>query len=127
MSHPYPALPIAAKDRPKPPKTPCADGFHWIGQSFATCDMCGLPAWEHEGEARLVEDAGPFADQWEMRPWEPGQAERIRAKWDPELPAWECTKCGGKWARTPGEPEQEARVRDECCGAFLLATKRGLG
>ena len=59
-------------------------GFRWIGQSFATCDGCGRPAWEHEGEMRLKAGAGPFGGDeiWELRPWKPGEAEAIRRKWD---------------------------------------------
>ncbi|MDQ0376540.1 hypothetical protein [Amycolatopsis thermophila] len=79
--------------RPAPPDTaaapaegkpqPCADGFHWVGQSFDTCERCGLPAWEHAGEARLA-DGSPFTDGgFVLRPWEPGEADAIRRKWDP--------------------------------------------
>ncbi len=55
---------------------PCR-GFRWIGQSFASCDECGKPAWEHEGEMRLRDGAGPFGgkDDWELRPWKHGEAE----------------------------------------------------
>jgi hypothetical protein len=28
----------------------------WIGQSFACCDRCGLPFWEHTHDARLIRD-----------------------------------------------------------------------
>jgi TIR domain len=37
----------------EPAAEPCP-GFQWIGQSFATCDRCGKPAWEHEGEMRAA-------------------------------------------------------------------------
>lgn len=57
------------------------EGFRWIGQSFATCDRCGQPAWDHVGEEISAEGAGPFDNRWTVRPWEPGQADRIRAKW----------------------------------------------
>lgn len=59
-------------------------GFRWIGQSFASCDGCGRPAWEHEGVMRLRDGAslsGIDADIWELRPWEPGEADAIRQKW----------------------------------------------
>lgn len=61
-------------------------GFQWIGQSFATCDGCGRPAWEHEGELRLragATIASPVSSEhnWEMRPWGPGVAEAIKRKW----------------------------------------------
>lgn len=68
------------------PKTPCPEGFHWLGQPFTSCDKCGLPAWEHAGEARLPEGASPFSlAEFVLRPWGPGQADRIRAKWDPNF------------------------------------------
>lgn len=60
--------------------------FHWIGQSLACCDECGKPAWEHDGISEPKKGAGPFSgseDDWTGRPWAPGQADRIRAKWDP--------------------------------------------
>lgn len=60
---------------------PVCEGFRWIGQSFAICDRCGQPAWEHVGEEIPVEGAGPFDNRRTVRPWEPGQADRIRAKW----------------------------------------------
>jgi hypothetical protein len=56
-------------------------GFRWIGQSFACCDGCGRPAWEHAGEMRLRAGATPFGGDWELRPWKPGEAEAIRRKW----------------------------------------------
>jgi hypothetical protein len=75
----------------EPPRAPCG-GFRWIGQSFAHCDGCGRPAWEHEGEMRLRDGASPFGaglvgepavdDAWELRPWKPGEADAIRAKWE---------------------------------------------
>ncbi len=60
-------------------------GFQWIGQSFAFCDGCGKPAWEHEGEMRLREGASLFSgsEDWELRPWRPGEAEAIKRKWGP--------------------------------------------
>jgi len=66
---------------------PVCQGFVWIGQSFATCDRCGQPAWEHAGEEVPVEGAGPFDNRRTVRPWKPGQADAIRAKWAPEQPA----------------------------------------
>ena len=58
-------------------------GFWWIGQSFSSCDECGRPAWEHEGEMRLRDGATPFGgdDCWELRPWGPGEADAIKRKW----------------------------------------------
>lgn len=65
------------------PVTPCPEGFHWIGQSFATCDQCGLPAWEHEGLAGYDSDAALpfFPPSFVLKPWAPGERERIRARW----------------------------------------------
>ncbi|MDX3839856.1 hypothetical protein [Streptomyces europaeiscabiei] len=60
---------------------PVCEGFVWIGQSFATCDRCAQPAWDHEGEEVAVEGAGPFDNRRTVRPWRPGQADAIRAKW----------------------------------------------
>ncbi|MFE9127054.1 hypothetical protein ACFYOF_16815 [Streptomyces sp. NPDC007148] len=62
---------------------PVCQGFVWIGQSFATCDRCGQPAWDHEGEEVPADGAGLLDDRRAVRPWKPGQADRIRAKWDP--------------------------------------------
>ncbi|MDX3637803.1 hypothetical protein PV728_48045 [Streptomyces europaeiscabiei] len=62
---------------------PVCEGFVWIGQSFATCDRCGQPAWDHEGEEVAAEGAGPFDNRRTVRPWKPGQADAIRAKWGP--------------------------------------------
>jgi hypothetical protein len=72
--------------RPVPPvKTPCPEGFHWIGQSFAVCDKCALPAWEHEGVSTPARD-NPFDNGgWVLRPWAPGEREACRAKWAPTL------------------------------------------
>lgn len=61
---------------------PCPEGFSWIGQSFRSCDMCGLPAWEHAGNAVLPPGVGPFStDAWVLSPYKPGEADAIRAKW----------------------------------------------
>jgi hypothetical protein len=72
-----------ASEVPVPPKTPCAEGFYWIGQSFATCDQCGLPAWEHAGMAEPDGD-NPFGGGrgFHLRPWKPGEAEACRRKWE---------------------------------------------
>jgi hypothetical protein len=60
---------------------PVCEGFQWIGQSFATCDRCGQPAWDHAGEDVAAEGAGPFDNRRTVRPWKPGEADAIRAKW----------------------------------------------
>lgn len=66
---------------PEPPEL--CRGFRWVGQSFASCDRCGRPAWEHQGEERVREGATVLLgdDAFEVRPWKPGEAEAIRAKW----------------------------------------------
>lgn len=72
---------VAVDPVPPEPKKPCPEGFHWIGQSLAACDQCGLPAWDHEGLADGSRD-NPFSDApFTLRPWEPGEREAIRAKW----------------------------------------------
>jgi hypothetical protein len=73
---------------------PVCEGFQWIGQSFATCDRCGHPAWDHQGEDVAAEGAGPFDGRRTVRLWEPGEADRIRAKWGaPAVVAQPICKC----------------------------------
>jgi hypothetical protein len=77
---------MATVARPGQPETgkeasPVCQGFVWIGQSFTTCDRCAQPAWEHDGEEVPSEDAGPFDTRRTVRPWKPGEADAIRAKW----------------------------------------------
>lgn len=128
MPHPYPALPIPQSSRPVPPAVPCPEGFHWIGQSFASCDMCGLPAWEHAGRAALTVPDSPFGDgEWVLEPWVPGEAERIRAKWDPELPVWMCPEHRNQWQRFDHEDPADPPLAIGCCTTALVATTRGLG
>lgn len=75
------ALVLAYTGR-EPPDPECR-GFKWIGQSFASCDGCGKPAWEHEGIARIKQGGGPFGgpDWWYTDPFKPGEADRIRERW----------------------------------------------
>lgn len=63
----------------------CPEGFHWIGQPFTHCDRCGLPAWDHAGNATKPRPTSPFDDEgpWALEPWGPGEAEACRRKWDP--------------------------------------------
>lgn len=44
---------------PPAPKPECR-GFQWVGQSFAHCDGCGQPYWEHTHDTRMRDGAGPF-------------------------------------------------------------------
>jgi hypothetical protein len=72
---------IGASARPREPEKPCA-GFQWIGQSFASCDRCGKPYWEHTHEERLPEGAGPFgAEPMELVPISPESAAACKRKW----------------------------------------------
>ena len=68
-------------------KQPCPEGFHWIGQSFAHCDKCGLPAWDHEGMASQPEPPNnpfdPMPDGFVLRPWKAAELRACRRKWDP--------------------------------------------
>ncbi|MFD9443376.1 hypothetical protein [Streptomyces sp. NPDC060001] len=82
------AVPAAAGEQPdnetpEPEPPVVCEGFVWIGQSFATCDRCAQPAWDYDGADVAVEGAGPFDDRRTVRPWEPGEADAIRAKWAP--------------------------------------------
>lgn len=62
-------IPVDVPAEPEPEQEPCR-GFRWIGQSFKSCDGCGRPAWEHEGELRLRDGSSPF-----------GVAEGMKRKW----------------------------------------------
>jgi hypothetical protein len=51
---------------------PACDGFKWIGQSFASCDDCGQPYWDHEfdsfREVRITPaEAAKCRERWERR------------------------------------------------------------
>jgi hypothetical protein len=65
---------------------PVCEGFQWVGQSFAICERCGQPAWEHAGEELPAEGADPFDTRRTVRPWKPGEADAIRAKWSRRTP-----------------------------------------
>lgn len=66
---------------------PCPNGFHWIGQSFTSCDKCGLPIWEHAGVAvpqwqpRSPFDYAPLI----LRPW---KSEDEREAWRSASERW---------------------------------------
>jgi hypothetical protein len=64
--------------------TPECRGFRWLGQPFTSCDHCGRPAWEHDGIMRLREGVPSYGgtEDWELRPWAPGEADEIRRKWE---------------------------------------------
>lgn len=65
------------------PAEAACDGFRWIGQPLSTCDGCGRPAWEHAGMHVYPRSSGPFdtIPGW-TKPWAPGEADAIRAKWE---------------------------------------------
>lgn len=52
----------------------CA-GFAWVGQSFAHCDICGEPYWEHEYDRQFVNGG----DAQVVIPAD--VAARVKAKW----------------------------------------------
>jgi hypothetical protein len=58
-------------------------GFQWIGQTIASCDGCGRPAWEHEGIERYIfgKGDGPFSPvATKILPWT-GNMLRRRQRW----------------------------------------------
>lgn len=62
---------------------PACKGFQWIGQSFASCNECGQPFWEHTHDTRMKAGAGPF----DKNPFEyvlitEAEKAACRAKWD---------------------------------------------
>lgn len=63
------------------------EGFAWVGQSFASCDECGRPYWEHSHDRRSGGSDGPFGLGLRLVPITPEQALGCRAKWDPEFAA----------------------------------------
>lgn len=66
----------------KEPDAPECRGFHWIGQSWASCDNCGRPVWEHEGMWKLrtgMPTSFLGDDAWHVDPFLAGEAERLRA------------------------------------------------
>jgi hypothetical protein len=86
-----PAAPGPDQTRDEEPVV--CEGFQWIGQSFATCDRCGQPAWDHAGQDVAVDGAGPFDNRRTVRPWGPGEADAIRAKWG--TPSADASAVGG--------------------------------
>jgi len=49
--------------------------FQWIGQSIATCDGCGKPIFEHDGDSRP--HGGPFSGTFLLEPFD----EAVIANW----------------------------------------------
>jgi hypothetical protein len=64
--------------------------FAWIGQSFAHCDDCGEPYWDHThryalgDENRQATTAGPFAPSRHqfLKVITRKEADAVRAKWE---------------------------------------------
>lgn len=53
--------------------------FVWVGQPWTSCEVCGRPAWDHDGEA--VPDGQPFT-RLIGKPWRDGEADRMRARFE---------------------------------------------
>lgn len=56
------------------------EGFQWIGQSFASCDNCGRPRWEHKADHHPT---SVFGTDYELIPITEEQADAMRRTWDP--------------------------------------------
>ena len=57
-------------------------GFQWVGQTFASCDRCGQPYWEHTHDSRMREGPGVLdADPWEYVPITDEQKAACKARW----------------------------------------------
>lgn len=107
----HPSQTPASVPAPKPPCT----GFHWIGQPFYSCDNCGRPAWDHAGMHTFDGIVGPFdRDPGRTEPWKPGEADAIRAKWEP---GWHqaagCSDFRGAVLHGPNCPTPPAAVPPE--------------
>lgn len=63
------------------------EGFAWVGQSFASCEECGRPYWEHSHDRRSGGSDGPFGLGLRLVPITPEQARGCRMKWDPSFTA----------------------------------------
>jgi len=61
-------------------KPEACEAFRWVGQPMNHCDDCGHPAWEHQYDRALPENAGPFGEEWECRPWPPDLIAQWRAQ-----------------------------------------------
>jgi len=64
-----PAL-VSEPSTPDPvePERPTCTDFHWMGQAFSSCDMCGKPFWDH-----VTHRGEPISDEFRAgvkRKWE---------------------------------------------------------
>lgn len=67
----------------EPESGPDCKGFQWVGQTFASCDGCGKPFWEHEFDTRAKPGSGPFDDEpFDYVPISDEQKAATRAKWE---------------------------------------------
>lgn len=62
-----------------PQKSRC-EVFAWIGQTFASCDNCGKPYWEHPYEY-VLGIGNPFTDDGTRQPITAERAAVVKAKW----------------------------------------------
>jgi hypothetical protein len=67
--NPYAAL-VSEPSTPAPvePERPTCTDFHWVGQAFSSCDMCGKPFWDH-----VTHRGEPISDEFRAgvkRKWE---------------------------------------------------------
>ena len=122
------ALRVALGVQPEPDElrapeaAKACEGFRWIGQSFASCDGCGQPYWEHTHDVQQRPDVGPFAhDAQILVPITPEQADACRRKWCPtcsgpsrETVGMVCRTCGadyGSAAAAGVQPEGSGNER----------------
>ena len=57
-------------------------GFAWVGQSFAHCEQCGEPYWEHQYDKQIKRGSGPFDDDsWHYVLITDELKAAVRAKW----------------------------------------------
>lgn len=54
---------------------PVCEGFAWIGQSFAHCDRCGHPYWEHTHDEQVRDG------RWFRKLISRKEADAVRHKW----------------------------------------------
>lgn len=57
-------------------------GFVWVGQSFAYCDGCGHPYWEHDFIQVL--SGNPFTGTVERTPISADAKAAVKARWGKE-------------------------------------------
>ncbi len=92
-----------------PAERKACDGFRWIGQTFASCDDCGQPYWEHTHSREIDrERAFDVGFNYELVPITPEQADAARRRWCPtcsgpirETVGMVCQTCGTDYGVTP--------------------------